>query len=43
MEGQMDPVSALGLWTISLVGIGAVVYLARTEAERHRHIAADED
>jgi hypothetical protein len=39
----MDPVSALGLWTISLVGIGAVVYVARTEAERHRNIGVDQD
>jgi hypothetical protein len=39
----MDPVSAFGLWTLSLVGIGAVVYAASTEADRQRNIRADDD
>jgi hypothetical protein len=41
MEGQMDPVSALGLWTLSLLGIGAVVYAAQTEARRQREIGSE--
>jgi hypothetical protein len=43
MEGLMDPVSALGLWTLSLVGIAAVFFAASTEADRQRNIGADED
>jgi hypothetical protein len=43
MEGGMDPVSAVGLWGLSLVGIGALVYAARSEAHRHRQLTLDDD
>jgi hypothetical protein len=36
MEGLMDPLSAIGLWTLALVGIGAVVSVARAEANHQR-------
>jgi hypothetical protein len=41
--GGMDPVSALGLWGLSLVGIGALVYAARSEAHRHRQLTYNDD
>jgi len=39
----MDPLSAIGLWALSLVGIGALVYVARTEAHQQRKLSIDED
>jgi hypothetical protein len=39
----MDPLSAMGLWTLSLVGIGALVYTARHEAEHHRKLSRRDD
>jgi hypothetical protein len=39
----MDPLSAIGLWTFSLVGIGALVYAARNEAEHHRTLSRRDD
>jgi hypothetical protein len=41
--GLMDPLSAIGLWALSLVGIGALVYVARTEAHQQRKLSIDED
>ena len=38
MEGLMDPVAVIGLWTLALVGIGAVVSVARAEANHQRKL-----
>src|SRR4051794_5852059 len=37
-EGSMDIVSALGVWTLCLVGIAGVVYAARAENNVHRQL-----
>ncbi len=39
----MDPVSALGLWGLSLLGIGALVYAARSETDHQRKLTSDEE
>jgi hypothetical protein len=39
----MDPLSAIGLWTVSLVGISAIVYVARGETRRHRELGLDHE
>jgi hypothetical protein len=38
----MDPLSALGLWTLSLVGIGGLMYAARAEADHHRKLRSSD-
>jgi hypothetical protein len=43
MEGLMDPLSAIGLWTLALVGIGAVVSVARAEANHQRKLGTHDD
>ena len=43
MEGLMDPVAVIGLWTLALVGIGAVVSVARAEAHHQRKLGTDDD
>ena len=43
MEGLMDPLSAIGLWTLALVGIGAVVSVARAEAHHQRKLGTHDD
>jgi hypothetical protein len=42
-EGRMDPVSAVGLWGLSLIGIGALVYAARSEAHHQRKLTSDDE
>jgi hypothetical protein len=39
----MDPLSAVGLWTLSLLGIGGLVYAARAEAHHHRKLSRHDD
>jgi len=39
----MDPVAVIGLWTLALVGIGAVVSVARAEAHHQRKLGTDDD
>jgi hypothetical protein len=39
----MDPVSAVGLWGLSLIGIGALVYAARSEAHHQRKLTSDDE